>query len=69
MSDSDRSQQDPDESADGGSSRYGTSSGPRGSGHQDSKKLERKETHGDFVPRQGGDQSRHGQTSGRPRDD
>jgi len=67
MSDSDRSNRDPDNSARGGSGRYGKASGPRGSGHQESKKSERKETDSGFVPRQGGNQGEHGQRSGEPR--
>jgi hypothetical protein len=58
-----------DRAARGGSARYGQAQGARGSGHQESKKLERKETDRGFVPRQGGDQSEHGQRSGKPRSD
>jgi hypothetical protein len=48
---------DPDKAArGGGSARYGKPSGPRGSGHQEANKRERKEDRG-FVSRQGGDQS------------
>ncbi len=65
----DKAHETPDEAARGGSARYGDAAGPRGSGHQESKKLERKETEGGFVPRQGGDQSKHGQGSGEPRHD
>jgi len=70
MSDHDDSERGdtPDDAARGGSGRYGKATGPRGSGHQESKKLERKDEKG-FVPRQGGDQSTHGQTSGEPRHD
>jgi len=67
MSDHDAAHQTPDESARGGSARYGDAVSARGSGHQESKKLERKETERGFVPRQGGDQSQHGQDSGEPR--
>jgi hypothetical protein len=62
----DNENQSPDEAARGGSGRYGKSPNARGSGHQESKKLERKETERGFVSRQGGDQSQHGQTSGEP---
>lgn len=68
MSDKDTGRRTPDEAARGGSARYGKPSGARGSGHQDSKTRERKEERG-FVPRQGGDQSHHGQDSGEPRRD
>lgn len=67
MSDGDRSNRDPDKTARGGSARCGKASGPRSTGHQESKKPERKETDRGFVPRQGGDQSEHGQRSGKPR--
>lgn len=69
MSDHKTGRQTPDEAARGGSARYGDAQGARGSGHQESKKLERKETDRGFVPRQGGDQSKHGQGSGEPRHD
>jgi hypothetical protein len=67
MSDRETAHQTPDEAASGGSARYGEPAGARGSGHQESKKPERKETDRGFVPRQGGDQSKHGQGSGEPR--
>jgi hypothetical protein len=57
MATNDDGRQSPDDAAKGGSARYGDSAGPRGSGHQESKKPERKEARG-FVSRQGGDQSR-----------
>ena len=47
----------PDNDARGGSARYGDAEGAKGSGHQESKKPERKEERG-FVSRQGGDQSK-----------
>jgi hypothetical protein len=47
----------PEDAARGGSPRYGQAKGAKGSGHQESKKSERKEERG-FVSRQGGDQSR-----------
>ena len=58
-----------DRAARGGSARYGDTEDPRGSGHQESKQAERKETERGFVPRQGGDQSDHGRRSGEPRDE
>ena len=69
MRDENNENQSPDEAARGGSRRYGKSADARGSGHQESKRLERKETDRGFVSRQGGDQSHHGQTSGEPRHD
>jgi hypothetical protein len=48
---------DPDRAADGGSARYGKPNGARGSGHQESRKPERKEE-GGFRSRQGGSQNR-----------
>ena len=57
MATNDDGPESPDSAAKGGSARYGDSGGPRGSGHQESKKPERKEARG-FVSRQGGDQSR-----------
>lgn len=47
----------PEDAARGGSPRYGHPDGAKGSGHQESKKPERKEERG-FVSRQGGDQSK-----------
>ena len=47
----------PEDAARGGSPRYGQAEGANGSGHQESKKPERKEERG-FVSRQGGEQSR-----------
>jgi hypothetical protein len=52
-----------DGAARGGSARYGKSATARGSGHQESRKPERKEEAGRFESRQGGDQSRHGEPS------
>jgi hypothetical protein len=57
---------DSDRAADGGSARYGKSSGARGSGHQESKKTERKEEHG-FESRQGGSQNRRDPDAGAQR--
>jgi hypothetical protein len=59
--------QSPDEAAHGDSARYGEPAGPRGSGHHDSRKAERKEQ--GWVSRQGGAQSEHGQASGEPKPD
>ena len=55
-----------DRAADGGSARYGKSSSARGSGHQESKKPERKEEHG-FESRQGGSQNRRDPDAGADR--
>jgi hypothetical protein len=55
---SNRGRRQPDEAARGGSARYGQPHGSKGSGHQESKKPERKDERG-FVSRQGGDQT-HG---------
>ena len=63
MNDRKRGRQEPDQAADGGSARYGRSSAAKGSGHQESKKPERKEARG-FESRQGGDQSRGGSGKG-----
>jgi hypothetical protein len=63
MNDRKRGRQEPDQAADGGSARYGRSSGAKGSGHQESKKPERKDARG-FESRQGGDQSRAGSGKG-----
>lgn len=57
MSDDKQGRQTPDQAARGGSVRYGTAHGASGSGHQESKKIERKEEAGRFRSRQGGDQS------------
>jgi len=46
-----------DGAAEGGSARYGKAAGARGSGHQESRKPEKKEERG-FVSRQGGSQNR-----------
>jgi hypothetical protein len=51
----DRSSNRADESASGGSARYGQTSG---SGRNEPKHHERKEQREDRVPRQGGDQTR-----------
>jgi hypothetical protein len=51
------SDHDSDRAADGGSARYGKASGAKGSGHQESRKPERKEERG-FESRQGGSQNR-----------
>jgi hypothetical protein len=63
MNDRKRGRREPDQAADGGSARYGRSSGAKGSGHQESKKPERKDAAG-FKSRQGGDQSRGGSGKG-----
>ena len=52
-----------DRSADGGSARYGKSPSAKGSGHQESRKPERKEEHG-FRSRQGGSQNRRDPDAG-----
>ncbi len=57
------SNQRSDRAADGGSARYGKSSSAKGSGHQESKKPERKEEHG-FTSRQGGSQNRNDPDAG-----
>ena len=48
---------DEDQAAEGGSARYGQRSG---SGANEPKRGERKEQREDWVPRQGGDQTRNG---------
>lgn len=47
----------PDRAAEGRSARYGKPDGAKGSGHQESRKPEKKEERG-FVSRQGGSQNR-----------
>lgn len=66
MSDHTSGQRNPDKSADGGSARYGKPSGARGSGHQESRKPERKEERG-FESRQGGSQNRKDPEAGADR--
>jgi hypothetical protein len=53
---------DEDHKAEGGSARYGQRSG---SGANEPKRHERKEQREDWVPRQGGDQTRTGDTPGK----
>jgi hypothetical protein len=60
------SNHDTDRSADGGSARYGKASSAKGSGHQESKKPERKEERG-FESRQGGSQNRKAPDAGADR--
>jgi hypothetical protein len=65
------SKQDEDRAARGGSARYGQ--GGPGTGSNEPKRHERKEQHEDWVPRQGGDQTRGGDgeqpgRDGRPSD-
>ena len=52
-----------DRTADGGSARYGK--GGPGTGSNEPKRHEKKEQRPDWVPRQGGDQTR----DGRPHED
>ena len=53
------SKQDEDRAARGGSARYGH--GGAGTGSNEPKRHERKEQREDWVPRQGGDQTRGGE--------
>ena len=53
------STQDEDRAARGGSARYGNAG--QGSGANEPKGHERKEQHENWVPRQGGDQTRTGE--------
>jgi hypothetical protein len=57
MSDQQSGRQTPDRATAGGSTRYGKPAGPKGSGHQESRKAEKKEERG-FESRQGGSQNR-----------
>ncbi|HYH94303.1 MAG TPA: hypothetical protein VD763_14180 [Candidatus Saccharimonadales bacterium] len=62
----DRSPSGPREANDPGSTRHGTNSG---SGSNEPKHRERKETDGGFKPRQGGDQTRGDEDDQDPRRD